>query len=50
MSMEIRKNPQIYKKFFNGKLYLRIVKQIVVRDERGFTKIEDEVEEFIYGK
>ena len=50
MSMEIVGNPQIYKKFYNGKLQLIKVKQIVVKDKRGFTKIENEEVEFIYGK
>jgi len=49
MSMELRNDTKVYKKFFNGKLLIVKVKQVVVKDKRGFTRIEDEVEELVCG-
>lgn len=48
-NMDIVRDTRVYKKFFNGKLLIVRVKQIVVKDKRGFTKIEDETEEMVYG-
>jgi hypothetical protein len=48
-NMDIVRDTRVYKKFFNGKLLIVRVKQIVVKDKRGFTKIEDETEETVYG-